>query len=137
MAQLVTVRAAAARVFARARRARRLLRVHPGQGHAAARAFERTDARIVFIGHTHIAEYWSLDAKGNRHKHMQHGGELDLEEEALHHRRRQRRPAARPQPEPCIVDATIRRRVGSNGRATTIRSSKYSEDARAPAFLRT
>ncbi len=49
---------------------------------AAARAFGRTDARIVFVGHTHIAEYWVLDAQGKiGHKHMQHGGELQLEEE--------------------------------------------------------
>jgi diadenosine tetraphosphatase ApaH/serine/threonine PP2A family protein phosphatase len=49
---------------------------------AAARAFDRTDARIVFVGHTHIAEYWVRDAEGKiGHKHMQHGGELKLEEE--------------------------------------------------------
>jgi diadenosine tetraphosphatase ApaH/serine/threonine PP2A family protein phosphatase len=48
---------------------------------AAARAFDRTDARIVFVGHTHIAEYWVRDADGNiGHKHMQQGGELKLEE---------------------------------------------------------
>jgi diadenosine tetraphosphatase ApaH/serine/threonine PP2A family protein phosphatase len=48
----------------------------------AARAFERTDARIVFVGHTHIAEYWDRDAEGNiGHKHMQQGGELQLEDE--------------------------------------------------------
>lgn len=48
----------------------------------AARAFERTDARIVFVGHTHIAEYWSLDPDGTiGHKHMQHGGEIELEKE--------------------------------------------------------
>lgn len=46
----------------------------------AARAFERTDARIVFIGHTHIAEYWDRDPDGNiGHRHMQQGGELELE----------------------------------------------------------
>jgi predicted phosphodiesterase len=46
----------------------------------AARAFERTDASMVFIGHTHIAEYWVRDAEGKvGHKHMQHGGELKLE----------------------------------------------------------
>jgi len=46
----------------------------------AARAFDRTDARIVFIGHTHIAEYWDRDAEGNiGHRHMQQGGELELE----------------------------------------------------------
>jgi len=47
---------------------------------AAARAFERTDARIVFVGHTHIAEYWDRDAEGNiGHRHMQQGGEVELE----------------------------------------------------------
>lgn len=47
---------------------------------AAARAFDRTDARIVFVGHTHIAEYWVRDADGKiGHKHMQHGGALQLE----------------------------------------------------------
>ncbi|HMF27295.1 MAG TPA: metallophosphoesterase family protein [Candidatus Cybelea sp.] len=47
---------------------------------AAARAFERTDAGIVFVGHTHIAEYWDRDAEGNiGHRHMQQGGELELE----------------------------------------------------------
>jgi diadenosine tetraphosphatase ApaH/serine/threonine PP2A family protein phosphatase len=49
---------------------------------AAARAFDRTDARIVFVGHTHIAEYWVRDADGKiGHKHMQHGGELTLEDD--------------------------------------------------------
>ncbi len=49
---------------------------------AAARAFERTDARIVFVGHTHIAEYWTRDGEGAiGHKHMQHGGELVLDED--------------------------------------------------------
>jgi predicted phosphodiesterase len=48
----------------------------------AAGAFERTDARLIFVGHTHIAEYWSCDAAGTiGHKHMQHGGELKLEAE--------------------------------------------------------
>lgn len=48
---------------------------------AAAAAFDRTDARIVFVGHTHIAEYWVRDADGKiGHKHMQHGGELKLDE---------------------------------------------------------
>ncbi len=48
----------------------------------AARAFDSTDARIVFVGHTHIAEYWTLEADGTiGHKHMQHGGELKLEAE--------------------------------------------------------
>ncbi|HLX25630.1 MAG TPA: metallophosphoesterase family protein [Candidatus Cybelea sp.] len=46
----------------------------------AASAFERTDAPLIFVGHTHIAEYWSLEDDGNvGHKHMQHGGELILE----------------------------------------------------------
>ncbi len=47
----------------------------------AARAFDRTDAPIVFVGHTHIAEYWVRDGEGAiGHRHMQHGGELNLEE---------------------------------------------------------
>ena len=48
---------------------------------AAARAFEQTDARLIFIGHTHIAEHWALDDGGAiGHKHYQRGGELELEE---------------------------------------------------------
>ena len=48
----------------------------------AARAFDRTDASIVFVGHTHIAEYWVRDAQGSiGHRHMQRGGELKLEPE--------------------------------------------------------
>ncbi len=48
---------------------------------AAARAFERTDAPIVFVGHTHIAEYWVRDEQNAiGHRHMQHGGELQLED---------------------------------------------------------
>jgi diadenosine tetraphosphatase ApaH/serine/threonine PP2A family protein phosphatase len=48
---------------------------------SAARAFDGTDAGIVFVGHTHIAEYWVRDESGAiGHKHMQHGGDLDLEE---------------------------------------------------------
>jgi predicted phosphodiesterase len=46
----------------------------------AAQAFARTDAPVVFIGHTHIAEYYRLEADGTiGHKHMQRGGELILE----------------------------------------------------------
>jgi predicted phosphodiesterase len=49
---------------------------------AAARAFDATDARIIFVGHTHIAEYWTRDREGNvGHKHMQQGGELILDDE--------------------------------------------------------
>ncbi len=48
---------------------------------AAARAFDRTDAPIVFVGHTHIAEYWVRDEENAiGHRHMQHGGELQLED---------------------------------------------------------
>ena len=46
----------------------------------AAQAFERTDAPLIFIGHTHIAEYWVHELDGTiGHKHMQQGGELILE----------------------------------------------------------
>ncbi len=45
----------------------------------AARAFSSTDAPLIFIGHTHIAEYYALDPEGNiSHQHMQQGGELSL-----------------------------------------------------------
>jgi len=48
---------------------------------AAARAFEATDAPLIFVGHTHIAEYYCLEDQDTiSHKHMQHGGELILEE---------------------------------------------------------
>lgn len=47
----------------------------------ASKAFALTDAPLVFIGHTHIAEYWVSQADGTvGHRHMQHGGELRLEE---------------------------------------------------------
>ncbi len=46
----------------------------------AKRALERTDAPLVFIGHTHIAEWYGLDANGDvTHNHMQHGGTLELD----------------------------------------------------------
>jgi diadenosine tetraphosphatase ApaH/serine/threonine PP2A family protein phosphatase len=48
---------------------------------SAASAFESTDAPIVFVGHTHIAEYWVLEPDGTiGHKHMQLGGELTMED---------------------------------------------------------
>jgi diadenosine tetraphosphatase ApaH/serine/threonine PP2A family protein phosphatase len=47
----------------------------------AAKAFALTDAPVIFIGHTHIAEYWVQEPDGSiGHKHMQHGGELVFEE---------------------------------------------------------
>jgi predicted phosphodiesterase len=47
---------------------------------AAAEAFARTDAPVIFVGHTHIAQWWSCGPDGEiGHKHMQHGGELELE----------------------------------------------------------
>lgn len=46
----------------------------------AARAFAHTDARLIFVGHTHIAQYWVLEPDGSiGHKHLQHGGELSFE----------------------------------------------------------
>jgi diadenosine tetraphosphatase ApaH/serine/threonine PP2A family protein phosphatase len=48
---------------------------------SAARAFEATDSPLILVGHTHIAEYYCLEPDGSiSHKHMQHGGELILEE---------------------------------------------------------
>ena len=47
---------------------------------AAARAFDSTDARLIFVGHTHIAQYWVLEPDGTiGHKHLQSGGELTLD----------------------------------------------------------
>ncbi|MDQ2865820.1 MAG: metallophosphatase family protein [Candidatus Eremiobacteraeota bacterium] len=46
----------------------------------ALKAFKATDAPLIFIGHTHIAEYWVLEPDGTvSHQHMQRGGVLDLE----------------------------------------------------------
>ena len=46
----------------------------------ALQAFSRTDAPLVFVGHTHIAEWWTLEPDGSiGHRHMQHGGDLQLE----------------------------------------------------------
>lgn len=45
-------------------------------------AFERTDAQLIFVGHTHIAEYYALERNGSiTHAHMQQGGELVLDPE--------------------------------------------------------
>jgi diadenosine tetraphosphatase ApaH/serine/threonine PP2A family protein phosphatase len=46
----------------------------------AGRAFAATDAPIIFIGHTHIAEYYGLAPDGTiSHKHLQQGGQVVLE----------------------------------------------------------
>jgi diadenosine tetraphosphatase ApaH/serine/threonine PP2A family protein phosphatase len=45
----------------------------------AKRAFAATDAPLIFIGHTHIAEYYALGPDGAiAHKHLQEGGEVVL-----------------------------------------------------------
>ena len=47
---------------------------------AASIAFHATDAPLIFVGHTHIAEYYALDRAGKiEHRHMQRGGILRLE----------------------------------------------------------
>lgn len=46
---------------------------------AAGIAFHATDAPLIFVGHTHIAEYYALGLDGKiAHRHMQHGGTLRL-----------------------------------------------------------
>jgi diadenosine tetraphosphatase ApaH/serine/threonine PP2A family protein phosphatase len=46
----------------------------------AAEAFDATDAPLVFIGHTHLAEYYAKSAGGRVTRHsMRAGGELGLE----------------------------------------------------------
>ncbi len=48
---------------------------------AAARAFAATDAPLIFVGHTHIAEYYALRPDGTiDHKHLQQGGTFSLDE---------------------------------------------------------
>ncbi len=47
---------------------------------AAARAFAATDAPLIFIGHTHIAESYALRPDGSlEHKHWQQGGTFTLD----------------------------------------------------------
>ncbi len=47
---------------------------------AAARAFAATDAPLIFIGHTHIAEAYALRPNGTiDHKHYQQGGTFTLD----------------------------------------------------------
>jgi len=46
---------------------------------AAARAFAATDAPLIFIGHTHIAEVYAQKQDGTiEHAHLQQGGEIAL-----------------------------------------------------------
>ncbi|MDQ2680243.1 MAG: metallophosphatase family protein [Candidatus Eremiobacteraeota bacterium] len=46
----------------------------------AAAAFAATDAPLIFVGHTHIADYYALAPDGSlSHKHMQDGGRVPLE----------------------------------------------------------
>jgi diadenosine tetraphosphatase ApaH/serine/threonine PP2A family protein phosphatase len=46
----------------------------------AANAFAATDAPLIFIGHTHVAQHWVRDPNGSiGHRHAQKGGELLLE----------------------------------------------------------
>jgi diadenosine tetraphosphatase ApaH/serine/threonine PP2A family protein phosphatase len=46
---------------------------------AAQRAFANTDAPLIFVGHTHIAEYYERQADGViTQTHMQHGGSCRL-----------------------------------------------------------
>jgi diadenosine tetraphosphatase ApaH/serine/threonine PP2A family protein phosphatase len=47
----------------------------------AARAFAATDAPLIFIGHTHIAEVYTRELDGTiGHLHLQQGGEVELRE---------------------------------------------------------
>jgi diadenosine tetraphosphatase ApaH/serine/threonine PP2A family protein phosphatase len=46
----------------------------------AARAFAATDARLIFVGHSHLAEAYVLEPGGGiAHRHYQRGGTLALE----------------------------------------------------------
>ncbi len=47
----------------------------------AAEAFDATDAPLIFVGHTHIAQHWVREPNGSvGHRHAQRGGELTLEQ---------------------------------------------------------
>ncbi len=47
----------------------------------AAAAFAATDAPLILVGHTHVAEYYECTMAGTiAHEHRQHGGRLVLEE---------------------------------------------------------
>lgn len=47
----------------------------------AANAFAATDAPLIFVGHTHVAQHWVREPNGGiGHRHAQRGGELTLEE---------------------------------------------------------
>ncbi|MBV9440187.1 MAG: metallophosphoesterase family protein [Candidatus Eremiobacteraeota bacterium] len=49
---------------------------------SAARAFAATDAPLIFIGHTHIAEVYALEPDGTiSHAHLQQGGVVALREQ--------------------------------------------------------
>lgn len=46
----------------------------------AAAAFAATDAPVIFVGHTHIAQHWVQEPNGSvGHRHAQRGGELTLD----------------------------------------------------------
>jgi diadenosine tetraphosphatase ApaH/serine/threonine PP2A family protein phosphatase len=47
----------------------------------AAEAFAATDAPLIFVGHTHVAQHWTFERAGHSagHRHMQRGGELALD----------------------------------------------------------
>lgn len=47
---------------------------------AAALAFHASDAQLIFVGHTHVAEYYALEPDGKiEHRHMQYGGKIELD----------------------------------------------------------
>lgn len=46
----------------------------------ATQAFEATDAPLIFVGHTHVAQHWTREPDGSvGHGHAQRGGRLSLE----------------------------------------------------------
>jgi diadenosine tetraphosphatase ApaH/serine/threonine PP2A family protein phosphatase len=48
---------------------------------SARKAFEATDASLILIGHTHVAELYALAPDGSiSHRHFQHGGTAALED---------------------------------------------------------
>ncbi len=99
---------------------------------AAARAFAATDAPIIFIGHTHIAEVLHAApgrrdrarAPAARRRGAARGGR------AVPGQRRQRRPAARPQPARLV---RVVRLDGANGDRYALRlSDRHASRRRSP-----
>ena len=116
----LAVRTSLSGFLAGSRRAGELFRIHSGQARRGGRV--RADRRTAsFSSATRTSPNIGRATKTATigHKHMQHGGELVLEDrQAVYRRRRQRRSAARSQPGSLLRRSTIRSSGASSGSAT-------------------